>query len=85
MADFETIYNKLPDALKDKFLIKKRHRAVEIVQEKIKLEGKSYKDFDYETMEGLIDSEEKKLSIGQLKSLLITFLTLEGLNHLSEF
>jgi hypothetical protein len=84
MADFQTIYNKLPDSLKDKFLIRKRERAIEIVQEKIKLEGKSYKDFDYNTMEGLIKSEEQKLSNEQLKTLLISFISMEGLNYLAD-
>ena len=84
MADFLTIYNKLPDGLKDKFLIKKRERAIEIVQDKIKLEGKTYKDFDYDIMEKMIDHEEKKLSNSQLKALLLTFLALEGLTHLAE-
>lgn len=83
MSDFQTIYNKLPDSLKDKFLIRKRERAIEIVQEKIKLEGKSYKDFDYETMEGLIASEEQKLTNMQLKSLLIAFLAMEGVSYLA--
>ena len=83
MSDFQTIYNKLPDSLKDKFLIRKRERAIEIVQEKIKLEGKSYKDFDYEIMEGLITSEEQKLTNMQLKSLLIAFLAMEGVSYLA--
>ena len=83
MSDFQTIYNKLPDSLKDKFLIRKRERAIEIVQEKIKLKGKSYKDFDYEIMEGLITSEEQKLTNMQLKSLLIAFLAMEGVSYLA--
>jgi hypothetical protein len=70
--------------LDDKFLIKKRERAIEIVKEKIEKSEKSLEDFDHDEIEGMIADEERELKYDQLKAILISLLTLEGLTYLSE-
>ena len=35
MATYQEILDKVPESVKDKFLIKKRERAIEIVKDKI--------------------------------------------------
>ena len=81
---FQALYDKVPNGIKDKFLIKKRDRAIEIVKQKIELENKKITEIDYDTLEDLIYKEESKLSNEQLKTILITVLTAEGLVHLIE-
>ena len=46
MASYQEILEKVPQPVKDKFLIKKRERAIEIVKEKISNSGKKLTDFD---------------------------------------
>ena len=67
----------------DKFLIKKRERAIEIVKEKISNSGKSISDFDDDEMEGMIADEEQNLKGDQLKTILFSLLTAEGLSYLA--
>lgn len=81
---FQALYDKIPDSIKDKFLIKKRDRAIEVVKQKIELANKKITEIDYDTLEGMIESEERKLSNDQLKAILITVITAEGLVHLIE-
>ena len=84
MATYEEILEKFPQSVKDKFLIKKRERAIEIVKDKISKSAKSLTDFDDDEMEGMIADEERKLSGDQLKTILVTLLTVEGLTYLAE-
>ena len=46
MKTLKEVLDKLPKAVKDKFLIKKRERAIEIVKEKIAKSGKNIKDIE---------------------------------------
>jgi phage terminase Nu1 subunit (DNA packaging protein) len=84
MATYEEILEKIPQSVKDKFLIKKRERAIDIVKDKISKSAKSLTDFDDDEMEGMIADEERKLSGDQLKTILVTLLTVEGLTYLAE-
>jgi len=65
-------------------LIKKRERAIEIVKEKISNSGKKLTDFDDDEMEGMIADEEQNLKGDQLKAILVSLLTMEGLTYLAE-
>ena len=71
METYQDILEKVPQSVKDKFLIKKRERAIEIVKEKISSSGKSISDFDDDEMEGMIADEEQNLKGDQLKTILI--------------
>ena len=84
MATYEEILEKVPQSVKDKFLIKKRERAIEIVKDKISKSAKNLTDFDDDEMEGMIADEERKLSGDQLKTILGTLLTMEGRTYLAE-
>ena len=84
MATHEEILEKVPQSIKDKFLIKKRERAIEIVKDKISKSGKNLTDFDDDEMEGMIADEERNLKGDQLKAILVTLLTMEGLTYLAE-
>ena len=83
MATYQEILDKVPQSIKDKFLIKKRERAIEIVKEKISNSGKSISDFDDDEMEGMIADEEQNLKGDQLKTILFSLLTAEGLSYLA--
>lgn len=83
MATYQEILDKVPQSIKDKFLIKKRERAIEIVKEKISNSGKSISDFDDDEMEGMIADEEQNLKSDQLKTILFSLLTAEGLSYLA--
>ena len=82
MKNFNDLLEKVPKPIKDKFLKKKRERAIEIVKEKINTAGKTITDFNDEEMEGMIGDEEKNLKYDQLKAMLVTILTVEGLSRL---
>ena len=84
MATYEEILEKVPQSVKDKFLIKKRERAIEIVKDKISKSAKNLTDFDDDEMEGMIADEERNLKGDQLKAILVTLLTMEGLTYLAE-
>ena len=84
MASYQEILEKVPQPVKDKFLIKKRERAIEIVKEKISISGKKLTDFDDDEMEGMIADEEQDLKGDQLKAILVSLLTMEGLTYLAE-
>ena len=83
MSSYQEILDKVPQSVKDKFLIKKRERAIEIVKEKISNSGKSISDFDDDEMEGMIADEEQNLKSDQLKTILFSLLTAEGLSYLA--
>ena len=83
MATYQEILDKVPQSVKDKFLIKKRERAIEIVKEKISNSSKSISDFDDDEMEGMIADEEQNLKGAQLKTILFSLLTAEGLSYLA--
>ena len=84
MASYQEILEKVPQPVKDKFLIKKRERAIEIVKKKISNSGKKLTDFDDDEMEGMIADEEQNLKGDQLKAILVSLLTMEGLTYLAE-
>ncbi len=83
METYQDILDKVPQSVKDKFLIKKRERAIEIIKEKISSSGKSISDFDDDEMEGMIADEEQNLKGDQLKTILFSLLTAEGLSYLA--
>ena len=64
MEQIQKILDKAPKSVQDKFLIKKRERAIEIVKEKIEKSEKSLDDFDKNFIEPirteLIASSTKK-------------------------
>ena len=84
MKTVDEILDKVPKAVKDKFLIKKRERAIELVKEKIAKSGKNIKDIDDDEMEGMIADEEQQLKGDQLKTILYSVLAFEGLTYLAE-
>ena len=84
MKTINEILDKVPKSVKDKFLIKKRERAIELVKEKIAKSGKNIKDFDDDEMEGMIADEELKLKGDQLETILYSVLAFEGLTYLAE-
>ena len=84
MKTLNETLDKLPKAVKDKFLMKKRERAIEIVKEKIAKSGKNIKDIDDDEMEGMIADEELQLKGDQLKTILYGVLSFEGLTYLAE-
>ena len=78
MKQIDELLEKVPQSIKDKFLIKKRERAIELVKEDLKKSNKSVHDYDHDDMEGLIGDAEKKLNNDQLVTLLIAVAALEG-------
>ena len=84
MDQIQKILDKAPKSVRDKFLIKKRERAIEIVKEKIVKSEKNLNDFDHDEIEGMIADEERELKYDQLKTILYSLLALEGLTYLSE-
>ena len=84
MDQIQKILDKAPKSVRDKFLIKKRERAIEIVKEKIEKSEKNLNDFDHDEIEGMIADEERELKYDQLKTILYSILALEGLTYLSE-
>ena len=84
MDQIQKILDKAPKSVRDKFLIKKRERAIEIVKEKIEKSEKNLNDFDHDEIEGMIADEERELKYDQLKTILYSLLALEGLTYWSE-
>ncbi len=84
MKAVNEILDKVPKSVKDKFLIKKRERAIELVKEKIAKSGKNIKDIDDDEMEGMIADEELQLKGDQLETILYSVLAFEGLTYLAE-
>ena len=80
MSKLEELLNKVPQSVKDKFLIKKRERAIEIVKQKLTDSKKNISDFSDDEMEGLIGDEEKKLKDDQLIAILIGVAAAEGIS-----
>ena len=79
MIKIDELLEKVPQSVKDKFLVKKRERAIELVKEDLKKSNKSVHDYDHDDMEGLIGDAEKKLNNDQLITLLMTVAALEGI------
>ena len=80
MSKLEELLNKVPQSVKDKFLIKKRERAIEIVKQKLTDSKKNISDFSGDEMEGLIGDEEKKLKDDQLIAILVGVAAAEGIS-----
>ena len=79
MIKIDELLEKVPQPVKDKFLVKKRERAIELVKEDLKKNNKSVHYYDHDAMEGLIGDAEKKLNNDQLITLLMTVAALEGI------
>ena len=79
MIKIDELLEKVPQSVKDKFLVKKRERAIELVKEDLKKNNESVHDYDHDAMEGLIGDAEKKLNNDQLITLLMTVAALEGI------
>ena len=80
MSKLEELLNKVPQSVKDKFLIKKRERAIEMVKQKLSSSNKNISDFNDDEMEGLIGDEEKKLKDDQLITILVGLAAAEGIS-----
>ena len=80
MSKLDELLNKVPQSVKDKFLIKKRERAIEIVKQKLTDSKKNISDFSDDEMEGLIGDEEKKLKDDQLIAILVGVAAAEGIS-----
>ncbi len=80
MSKLEELLNKVPQSIKDKFLIKKRERAIEMVKQKLSSSNKNISDFNDDEMEGLIGDEEKKLKDDQLITILVGLAAAEGIS-----
>lgn len=79
----DELLKKVPQSVKDKFLMQKRERAIELVKEDLKKNNKSVNDYDHDEIEGLIGDAEKKLNNDQLVTLLISVAALEGISLLA--
>ena len=79
----DELLKKVPQSVKDKFLMQKRERAIELVKEDLKKNNKSVNDYDHDEIEGLIGDAEKKLNNDQLVTLLISIAALEGISLLA--
>ena len=83
MMEIDKLLEKVPHSVKDKFLMQKRERAIELVKEDLKRNNKSVKDYDHDEIEGLIGDAVKKLNNDQLVALLISVAALEGISLLA--
>ena len=83
MMGIYELLKKVPQSVKDKFLMQKRERAIELVKEDLKKNNKSVNDYDHDEIEGLIGDAEKKLNNDQLVTLLISIAALEGISLLA--
>ena len=83
MEKIDSLLNKVPQSVKDKFLIKKRERAIEIVKQDLIRKKQNIENFNDDEMEGMIADEEQNLKDDQLKTILFTLLTAEGLSYLA--
>ena len=83
MMGIDELLKKVPQSVKDKFLMQKRERAIELVKEDLKKNNKSVNDYDHDEIEGLIGDAEKKLNNDQLVTLLISVSALEGISLLA--
>jgi Ni,Fe-hydrogenase III component G len=83
MMGIDELLKKVPQSVKDKFLMQKRERAIELVKEDLKKNNKSVNDYDHDEIEGLIGDAEKKLNNDQLVTLLISVAALEGISLLA--
>ena len=83
MEKIDALLNKVPQSVKDKFLIKKRERAIEIVKQDLVRKKQKIENFNDDEMEGMIADEEQNLKGDQLKTILFTLLTAEGLSYLA--
>ena len=79
----DELLKKVPQSVKDKFLMQKRERAIELVKEDLKKNNKSVNDYVHDEIEGLIGDAEKKLNNDQLVTLLISVAALEGISLLA--
>jgi len=76
MMGIDELLKKVPQSVKDKFLMQKRERAIELVKEDLKKNNKSVNDYDHDEIEGLIgDAFTRDSNAG---SSLLKLNTIEG-------
>jgi flagellar motor switch protein FliG len=80
MNKIDDLLKKVPQSVKDKFLIKKRERAIEIIKEDLVRKNKTIHDYNDEEMEGMIVDAEKELKNDQLVTILVGIAALEGIS-----
>jgi flagellar motor switch protein FliG len=80
MNKIDDLLKKVPQSVKDKFLIKKRERAIEIIKEDLVRKNKTIHDYNDEEMEGMIVDAEKELKNDQLVTILVGIAALEGVS-----
>jgi flagellar motor switch protein FliG len=80
MNKIDNLLKKVPQSVKDKFLIKKRERAIEIIKEDLVRKNKTIHDYNDEEMEGMIVDAEKELKNDQLVTILVGVAALEGIS-----
>jgi|TARA_B100001093_G_C26778653_1_gene993533 flagellar motor switch protein FliG len=80
MNKIDDLLKKVPQSVKDKFLIKKRERAIEIIKEDLVRKNKTIHDYNDEEMEGMIVDAEKELKNDQLVTILVGVAALEGIS-----
>ena len=80
MKKIDDLLKKVPQSVKDKFLIKKRERAIEIIKEDLVRKNKTIHDYNDEEMEGMIVDAEKELKNDQLVTILVGVAALEGIS-----
>ncbi len=82
MEKIDSLLNKVPQSVKDKFLIKKRERAIEIVKQDLIRKKQNIENFNDDEMEGMIADAEKDLKYDQLVTILTSVAALEGISLL---
>ena len=79
MSILSDLLNKAPQSVKEKYKIKIREKAIEIVKEKIIKHNKTVDDYSDDEMEAMIASEEGNLNEDVKKGILISLLVAAGI------
>ena len=79
MGILDDLLKKAPQAVKDKYKIKIREKAIERVKEKIIKHNKKVDDYSDDEMEDMIATEEGNLNEDVKKGVLTTLLVAAGI------
>ena len=79
MPSLSDLLKKAPQAVKDKYKIKIRDKAIERVKEKIIKHNKKLEDYSDDEMEAMIATEEGNLNEDVKKGVLTTLLVAAGI------
>ena len=79
MPSLSDLIKKAPQAVKDKYKMKIREKAIERVKEKIIKHNKTIDDYSDDEMEDLIAAEEGNLNEDVKKTVLTTLLVAAGI------